>query len=242
LLLPLLAPIQRKNTWTSRARIHVLNTAQSSCGPCVYLGKLGLLGEMPDEEEDSGAPPAKRKRGDEDDSNLPVKKQFLDPDEKLKELNEKEVRKGSGREWVLGPSIQLPSSEEEETCPWDIPEGYSFFTHRLVGNNKDDAKIAIRHHRDNYSRVDKKSSKKYTENKGALAAEGLGKAIQPGAKYDQSTTTGQEKNEEASRNNASLEIAVTRKVKVSSGLFGRKKDSDSGLLEVHVLLCIEKKR
>jgi hypothetical protein len=38
----LLTDLQRQDVWTSRARIHVLDTSQSSYSPCVYLGKAGL--------------------------------------------------------------------------------------------------------------------------------------------------------------------------------------------------------
>ena len=53
--------LQSQDSWTSRAHIHVLNTSQSSYSPCVYLGRAGLLGGMPSDEEEDSKPPARRK-------------------------------------------------------------------------------------------------------------------------------------------------------------------------------------
>ena len=52
---------QSQDSRTSRAHIHVLNTSQSSYSPCVYLGRAGLLGGMPSDEEEDSKPPARRK-------------------------------------------------------------------------------------------------------------------------------------------------------------------------------------
>jgi hypothetical protein len=53
--------LRGQDHWTSRARIHVLHTSQPSYRSCVYVGKAGLLGGMPGDEEDS-KPPAKKLR------------------------------------------------------------------------------------------------------------------------------------------------------------------------------------
>jgi energy-coupling factor transporter ATP-binding protein EcfA2 len=39
--------LQGQDRGTSKARIHILHTTQAPYGPCVYLGKAGLLGGMP---------------------------------------------------------------------------------------------------------------------------------------------------------------------------------------------------
>jgi hypothetical protein len=39
--------LQSQDQWTSRARIHILGMPQAPYGPCVYLGRAGLLGGMP---------------------------------------------------------------------------------------------------------------------------------------------------------------------------------------------------
>ncbi len=203
---------------------------------------LGSSTPKTSDEQGDAKPPAKRKRGDEDDTKLPAKRPFLDLDAKLVELNEKENKSGRGREWVLGPSIQLPSSEGEHTCTWDIPEGYSFFTHKLIGNNTDDAKVVIGHNRDNYSCVDKSSFKKYKSNEGQVSVGGQ-EGVPSEAKLAHNSTDGQEEEKVASRNNASLTITVSRKTKIGDELLSghnRKYDGDAGLLEIQVLLCLEK--
>jgi hypothetical protein len=53
--------LQSQDSSTSRAHIHVLNTAQSSYSPCVYLGREGLWGGMPSDEEEDSKLPARRK-------------------------------------------------------------------------------------------------------------------------------------------------------------------------------------
>jgi hypothetical protein len=42
-----LARLQGQDVWVSRSRIHVLATPTPPYSPCVYVGKLGLLGGMP---------------------------------------------------------------------------------------------------------------------------------------------------------------------------------------------------
>ena len=203
---------------------------------------LGSSTPKTSDEQGDAKPPAKRKRGDEDDTKLPAKRPFLDLDAKLVELNEKENKSGRGREWVLGPPIQLPSSEGEHTCAWDIPEGYSFFTHKLIGNNTDDAKIVIGHNRDNYSCVGKSSFKKYKSNEGQVSVSGQ-EGVPSEATFAHNSTNGQEEEKVASRNNASLTITVSRKAKIGDELLSghnRKYDCDAGLLEIQILLCLEK--
>ena len=56
----LLSWLQSQDSRTSRAHIHVLNTSQSSYSPCVYLGRAGLWGGMPSDEEENLKPPARR--------------------------------------------------------------------------------------------------------------------------------------------------------------------------------------
>jgi hypothetical protein len=53
--------LQSQESRTVRAHIHVLNTSQSSYSPCVYLGRSGLWGGMPSDEEEDSKPPARRK-------------------------------------------------------------------------------------------------------------------------------------------------------------------------------------
>jgi hypothetical protein len=52
--------LQGQDRRTSRARIHILHTPQAPYGPCVYLDEVGLLGGLPDDEEEDAKPPAKR--------------------------------------------------------------------------------------------------------------------------------------------------------------------------------------
>jgi hypothetical protein len=52
--------LQGQDRRTSRARIHILHTLQAPYGPCVYLDEVGLLGGLPDDEEEDAKPPAKR--------------------------------------------------------------------------------------------------------------------------------------------------------------------------------------
>jgi hypothetical protein len=59
--------LQSQDSWTARAHIHVQNTSQSSCSPCVYLGRAGLWGGMPSDEEEDSKPPARRKSPSPDD-------------------------------------------------------------------------------------------------------------------------------------------------------------------------------
>jgi tetratricopeptide (TPR) repeat protein len=56
--------LRDQDKWTSKARIHMLHTPQAPYGPCVYVGKAGLLGGMPDEEEEEE---------EEEDRKLPAK-------------------------------------------------------------------------------------------------------------------------------------------------------------------------
>jgi hypothetical protein len=56
-----LARLQGQDIWASRSRIHVLATPTPPYSPCVYVGKLGLLGGMPSDEEEDSKPPARRK-------------------------------------------------------------------------------------------------------------------------------------------------------------------------------------
>jgi hypothetical protein len=52
--------LQGQDRETSKARIHILHTSQAPYGPCVYLDEVGLLGGLPDDEEEDAKPPAKR--------------------------------------------------------------------------------------------------------------------------------------------------------------------------------------
>ena len=56
-----LASWQRQDVWASRSRIHIMATSSPPYAPCVYLGKCGLLGGMPSDEEEDSKPPARRK-------------------------------------------------------------------------------------------------------------------------------------------------------------------------------------
>jgi hypothetical protein len=58
--------LHRQDMWTSRARIHVLDTSQSCYSPCVYLGKAGLWGGMPSDEEEDSKPRARRQSSSPD--------------------------------------------------------------------------------------------------------------------------------------------------------------------------------
>jgi hypothetical protein len=73
--------LHRQDIWTSRAHIHVLDTSQYS--PCVYLGKAGLWGGMPSDEEE--------------DSRLPARRQSSSPDDELAQCRKK-VRHGEEQE------------------------------------------------------------------------------------------------------------------------------------------------
>jgi HEAT repeat protein len=53
--------LHTQDTSTSKARIHILNKAQSPYNPCVYLGKVGLLGGMPSDDEEDSKPSAEPK-------------------------------------------------------------------------------------------------------------------------------------------------------------------------------------
>jgi hypothetical protein len=53
--------LQSQDSRTSRAHIHILNTSQASYSPCVYLGRAGLWGGMPSDEEEDSKLPARRK-------------------------------------------------------------------------------------------------------------------------------------------------------------------------------------
>jgi HEAT repeats len=53
--------LQSQDSRTSRAHIHILNTSQASYSPCVYLGRAGLWGGVPSDEEEDSKPPARRK-------------------------------------------------------------------------------------------------------------------------------------------------------------------------------------
>jgi hypothetical protein len=53
--------LQSQDNRTSRAHIHVQKTSQASYSPCVYLGRSGLWGGMPSDEEEDSKPPARRK-------------------------------------------------------------------------------------------------------------------------------------------------------------------------------------
>jgi hypothetical protein len=53
--------LQGQDRGTLRARVHLLKQMpQAPYGPCVYLGEVGLLGGLPDDEEEDAKPPAKR--------------------------------------------------------------------------------------------------------------------------------------------------------------------------------------
>ena len=45
-----LEALQGQDTWSSRSRIHVLSASHTSPTPCVYVGKLGLLGGAPTQQ------------------------------------------------------------------------------------------------------------------------------------------------------------------------------------------------
>jgi hypothetical protein len=63
----LLSWLQSQASRTSRAHIHVLNTSQPPYSPCVYLGRAGLWGGMPSDEEEDSKLPARRKSPSPDD-------------------------------------------------------------------------------------------------------------------------------------------------------------------------------
>ena len=75
--------LQSQDSSTSRAHIHVLNTSQPSYSPCVYLGRAGLLGGMPSDEEE--------------DSKLPARRQSPSSEDELAKCHEK-TRHGERRE------------------------------------------------------------------------------------------------------------------------------------------------
>jgi hypothetical protein len=52
--------LQGQDHWTSKARIHILHTPQSPYSPCVYLGKIGLLGGLPSDAEEDSKPSAQQ--------------------------------------------------------------------------------------------------------------------------------------------------------------------------------------
>jgi energy-coupling factor transporter ATP-binding protein EcfA2 len=47
--------LQSQAQWTSRARIHILEMPQAPYGPCVYLGRAGLLGGVPSQRVDQAS-------------------------------------------------------------------------------------------------------------------------------------------------------------------------------------------
>ena len=62
---PQLACLHQAKPWTSRSRIHLLNTSHAPYTPCVYLGQLGLLGGTPSTgETPSAGPPAAHAHAD----------------------------------------------------------------------------------------------------------------------------------------------------------------------------------
>jgi HEAT repeat protein len=196
--------LQGQDRWISSTRIHILHTPRAPYGSCVYLGKVGLLGGMPGDEEEDSKPLAKRP--------------FPNLEDALAESNKKAR---DGERWVQGPCIQLRNYVEEETYHWDIPEGYAFLGYKVLGNNTDDTRIAIKQTQDNHNDADQKTSKQYAESKVELS---IG-------------SQGQE--EAVSRSNASLEITATRKVMASGELSGHKNDSDvDDFLVIQVLLCL----
>ena len=83
---------QSQDSRTSRAHIHVLNTSQSSYSPCVYLGRAGLLGGMPSDEEEDSKPPARRKSPS--------------PEDELARCNKK-ARHGERRERVRRDTLNI---------------------------------------------------------------------------------------------------------------------------------------
>jgi NACHT domain/HEAT repeats len=121
---------------------------QAPYSPCVYLGKAGLLGGMPSDEEGDSKPPAKRQSPDLDD-----------------ELTHCNKKARDGEKWVQGPCIQLPGYADETTCHWNIPKGYTFLKCKVLGNNTDDIEIAIKQNQGDHALVDQKASKQRTENK-----------------------------------------------------------------------------
>jgi hypothetical protein len=54
-----LEALRGQDAWASRSRIHVMAMPNPPYSPCVYLGKGGLLGGMPSDEDSK--PPARRK-------------------------------------------------------------------------------------------------------------------------------------------------------------------------------------
>ena len=49
----LLSSLQGQDVWSSRSRIHVLSAPHMPSAPCVYVGKLGLLGGAPTQQANS---------------------------------------------------------------------------------------------------------------------------------------------------------------------------------------------
>jgi HEAT repeat protein len=121
---------------------------QAPYSPCVYLGKVGLLGGMPSDEEGDSKPPAKRQSPNLDDELTMCNKKARD-----------------GERWVQGPCIQLPGYANEETYHWNIPRGYTFLKYKVLGNNTDDTEIAIKQNQGDYALVDQEASTQCTENK-----------------------------------------------------------------------------
>jgi hypothetical protein len=84
--------LQSQDSRTSRAHIHVLNTSQPSYSPCVYLGRAGLWGGMPSDEEE--------------DSKLPARRKSPSPDDELAQCHKK-ARHGERQERVCRDTVNI---------------------------------------------------------------------------------------------------------------------------------------
>ncbi|KAL3778492.1 hypothetical protein HJC23_000505 [Cyclotella cryptica] len=134
--------LQGKDQWTSRARIHVLNTCHANYDPCVYLGKLGLLGGASFQDE---------------------------VERELAKLNEDA---DIGTVWLQGPAIQLPGGEQEMiTCTWFMPENHSFLSYKILKEKAEDVEVKVQPQRDDRYNSSAQSGDRETRREGPLATD-----------------------------------------------------------------------
>jgi hypothetical protein len=108
--------LQHQDKQTSRSRIHILNTPQSPYRPCVYLGKVGLLGGLPSDAGEDSKPPAKRQSSSPDDGLV----------QGLKKVRKDALEVFGAKEWQhyfgdVGPAPNLPSGIDtilDGPCPF----------------------------------------------------------------------------------------------------------------------------
>jgi hypothetical protein len=105
---PLLTWLEGQDRWTSRARIHVLNTSQPPYRSCVYVGKHGLLGGMQQDAQDE----------QEDGRSLLMRSQDS-------------TATGPKEEWIQGPRMTLTSNGNDRQI-FHIPEGLLYRNYRIV--------------------------------------------------------------------------------------------------------------